>query len=315
MLATFNASVPVALVILIGYVLRRYKAVGPEIWSAVEHICFYVLFPFMIVRTLANAPLSKLPIANFALVVFAAAVGVSLALMAIRPLLSWLFKLSGPSFTSVFQGVTRFHGFMTLAIIGTLYGQEGLALGAVALTVLVPILNTFSVIVLSLYGDGGNEAPTARMIMMRVAQNPLIIACFVGLAFNATGIPGVVSIAVNQVGDGAMGLAMMAVGASLQLSEASRMKFLIGVSVVIRLVGMPLLMIWLAWLVGLDGMARTVAIVAGAVPTATTSYVMARKMGGNAELMANIVTFQVLVGAVTLPGFIYIANHVLPAIL
>ena len=51
------------------------------------------------------------------------------------------------------------------------------------------------------------------------------------------------------------------------------------------------------------------AIIAGAVPTAATSYVMARKMGGNAELMSNIMTFQVIAAIVTLPAFIYIAEH------
>jgi predicted permease len=74
------------------------------------------------------------------------------------------------------------------------------------------------------------------------------------------------------------------------------------------MIGMPVLMILLAWLVGLEGLPRTVAIIAGAVPTASTAYVMARKMGGDAELMANIVTLQIVTSAVTLPLFIYIAQ-------
>jgi hypothetical protein len=81
------------------------------------------------------------------------------------------------------------------------------------------------------------------------------------------------------------------------------------VGVLIRLIGMPLMMMLMSWIVGLDGLPRTVAIIAGAVPTASTAYVMARKMGGDAELMANIVTFQVILAAITLPLFIYVADR------
>jgi malonate transporter len=83
---------------------------------------------------------------------------------------------------------------------------------------------------------------------------------------------------------------------------------LVAVGVLTRLIGMPLVVIAMASLIGLDGLPRTVAIIAGAVPTAGSAYVMARKMGGNAELMSNILTFQIIVSFVTLPLFIYIAS-------
>jgi predicted permease len=101
---------------------------------------------------------------------------------------------------------------------------------------------------------------------------------------------------------------MLAVGAGLQIERISRTKWLLAVGVLIRLVGMPMLVIGLSWLVGLDGLPRTIAIIAGAVPTASTAYVMARQMGGDAQLMANIVTIQVMLSAITLPLFIYIAQ-------
>jgi predicted permease len=101
----------------------------------------------------------------------------------------------------------------------------------------------------------------------------------------------------------------LAVGAGLRIGQAADQKLLIAIGVITRLIGMPLLMIGMAALIGLEGLPRTVAIIAGAVPTAATSYVMARKMGGNAELMSNIMTFQVIAAIVTLPVFIYIAEH------
>ncbi len=307
MLATFNAAAPIALVILLGYLLNRFRVAGSEIWSAIEHVCFYILFPFLIVRTLSSANLADLPVTNFAIVLFGGASGMAMLLFSMRPVMRH-YGVSGPTFTSLFQGATRFHGFMALAVIGALFGEPGLALGALAISFLVPTLNIMSITVLTIWGEGEQTA-TIRNVLLRIVRNPLIWACLIGLTLNITGMPVFVFSAIEIIGDGGLGLAMLAVGAGLQLGRVTEMKWLLTVGVLIRLVGMPLLMILLSWLVGLDGLPRTVAIIAGAVPTASTAYVMARKMGGDAELMANIVTLQVVVSAMTLPLFIYLAQN------
>ena len=91
--------------------------------------------------------------------------------------------------------------------------------------------------------------------------------------------------------------------------QAAKQKLLVTTGVLIRLIGMPVIVIAMSWLIGLEGLARTVAIIAGAVPTAASSYVMARKMGGDAELMSSIVTFQIITAFFTLPVFIYMAEQ------
>jgi malonate transporter len=114
---------------------------------------------------------------------------------------------------------------------------------------------------------------------------------------------------IEIIGNGGLGLALLAVGAGLRIDQAAENKLLVATGVLTRLIGMPLLIILMARLVGLEGLPRSVAIIAGAVPTASSSYVMARKMGGNAPLMSNIVTFQVIVAFITLPMFIYLADN------
>lgn len=308
MLATLNATAPIFLIILTGYVLFQSRTIGAEMWSAVEHICFYLLFPALIVKTLSRANLSALPIAEFASVVLIAVLLMSVLLLAARPLLARRYHVSGPTFTSLFQGATRFHGFMALAIIGSLYGDPGITLCAIALGVMIPLLNILNVAVLAIYG-AHEGAPTLRTVLVQIVRNPLILACAIGFALNVTGLPDFIYTAIDITGGGGLGLGLLAVGAGLNLSRATETRSLVAVGVLIRLIGMPIFMILLAWAVGLTGLPRTVAIIAGAVPTASTAYVMARKMGGDAELMANIVTFQVLVAALTLPVFIHIADN------
>lgn len=308
MITTLNAIAPIFLIIILGYLIFRARIAGEEVWSAIEHICFYLLLPFLIIRTLSRANLTSVPIVDFMLVLVMAIAGMSVLLIFVYSLLRFRYPDSGPTFTSLFQGATRFHGFVALAIIGPLYGDAGVTLIALALAIMVPLLNVANVVVLTVYGNNGSAAGS-RQILLRIITNPLIIACVVGLSLNWTGTPDILFEAIDIIGRGGLGLTLLAVGAGLRLGQVAQDKLLVTVGVLTRLIGMPLIMLAVASLVGLDGLARTVAIIAGAVPTAGSAYVMARKMGGNVELMSNIITFQVIVSFLTLPLFIYIAER------
>lgn len=307
MTTTLNAIAPIFLIIAIGYLLFRTRIVEESVWSAIEHICFYLLFPFLIIRTLSRANLGSVPVLDFMIVLVVAILGMSTLLILIQAIVWKRFPQSGPSFSSVFQGATRFHGFVAIAVIGPLYGDNGVTLAALALAIMIPLLNVISVIVLSIYGSSDTQ-PDFVGVAKKILTNPLIIACVAGLLLNWLGVPDILFDAIDIIGAGGLGLALLAVGAGMNLGQAAQHKLLLTIGVLTRLIGMPAIIILMSWLVGLDGLARTVAIIAGAVPTAASAYVMARKMGGNAELMSSIVTFQVIVAFFTLPLFIYIAE-------
>ncbi len=307
MTTTLNAITPIFLIIATGYVLFRARVVTESVWSAIEHICFYLLFPFLIIRTLSRADLGSVPVMDFMTVIVVAILGMSALLILIQALVWRRHPESGPSFSSIFQGATRFHGFVAIAVIGPLYGDAGVTLAALALAIMVPLLNVISVIVLSVYGRS-KEKPDLAGVLKKVLTNPLIIACGAGLFFNWIGIPDVLFDTIDIIGAGGLGLGLLAVGAGMKMDKAAQHKLLLTIGVLTRLIGMPAIVIGMSWLLGLDGLPRTVAIIAGAVPTAASAYVMARKMGGDAELMSSIVTFQVIVAFFTLPLFIYIAE-------
>lgn len=308
MLTTLNAVAPIFLVILTGTLLKRIRLVPAEMWPIVEHICFYLLMPFLIIRTLARADLGAIPIADFAIVIAGGVMGMASLLLLLRPVTEQRFGISGPRFTSIFQGATRFHGFMALAIVGSLYGEEGVALSGIAIGIMVPLINMLNVAVLTVFGDA-EAKPNWTTVILKIISNPLIVACVIGFALNITGLPEFIYGAIDIIGDGGLGLALLAVGAGLSVGQALETKMLVSAGVLIRLLGMPLLVVLLSWAVGLEGITRTVAIITGAVPTASSAYVMARQMGGDADLMANITTVQVLLAAVTLPLFIFIAEN------
>jgi hypothetical protein len=307
-ITTLGAIAPIFLIIATGFILFKTRLVDETVWSAVEHICFYLLLPFLIIRTLGRANLGSVPILDFMTVLVVAILGMAAILVLIQAFVWKRFPQSGPSFSSVFQGATRFHGFVAIAVIGPLYGDAGVTLAALALAIMVPLLNVISVIVLSVYGRSDNK-PGVSSVLQKIVTNPLIIACGIGLMFNYFGVPNIIFDTIDIIGSGGLGLALLAVGAGMKLDHAAQHKMLLTIGVLTRLIGMPAIVIAMSWLVGLDGLARTVAIIAGAVPTAASAYVMARKMGGNAELMSSIVTFQVIVAFFTLPLFVYIADQ------
>jgi malonate transporter len=305
--ASINAIGPIFLIIAIGHVLFRLRVIGESVWSAIEHICFYLLLPFLIIRTLSRANLGGVPLIDFVTVLVVAILGMSTLLILIHSLFWRNSPDSGPGFSSVFQGATRFHGFVAIAVIGPLFGDDGVTLAALALAVMIPLLNVISVIVLSIYGHSETRVEVSDVVL-KILKNPLIIACAAGLILNWMGVPDILFDAIDIIGAGGLGLALLAVGAGMKFEQAAQNKLLVTTGVLTRLIGMPIIVIAMSWMVGLDGLPRTVAIIAGAVPTAASAYVMAREMGGDAELMSSIVTFQIIIAFFTLPVFIYIAE-------
>jgi malonate transporter len=305
---TLNTIAPVFFVIIIGHLLSRYKFVARNTWLGVEHLCFYVLLPALIVREVSRAELTGAAVGG-AVATFATGVAVmALALLAFRPMLMLRCGLSGPAFTSLFQGATRWHGFMALGIAGPLYGGAGVALCSLILGAMVPFIQFINVGVLMAFGDNG-AALDLRSLSGRMATNPLIIASVSGLALNYTGVPDTIFKTLDIIGSGGLGLTLLSAGAALSFGRTAEARALVAAGVLTRLVGMPALLLLVAWGVGLHGATCAVTVAAGAVPTASTAYVMAQQMGGDAELMASIMTFQMLAATVTLPLFLYLAEN------
>ncbi|MCG8562915.1 MAG: AEC family transporter [Hyphomicrobiales bacterium] len=310
MLATLNAISPIVLVIALGFALYRTGAMGEDVWSAVETLCFYVLFPALFVRTLALAEFADValwPLAASLVIMICAS---SLLLLALRPLLTRSFGFSDAAFTSVFQGSTRWHAFIGLAVVGALFGDAGIAIVAFMIAVTVPLLNAVNVVVLVTWGDSG--AATASGMLRQMATNPFIVGCLLGGLLNATsiGLPGPLESATDFLAGGALGLGLLTVGAGLRPIEAAGANSALALGVALRLLAAPAAMFALLTAFGVDGMARIVVVICMAIPAASSSYVLSRRMGGDAPLMAGILTAQTLAAALTLPMVIYVLQQV-----
>ncbi len=308
MLVTLGALLPVFLTILLGFLLCRYKVVKPDMWMALEHVTYYVLFPVLLAKTLAIADLTGAPVLGISAILLIAITVLVIFLFLFRNSLITRLHLTGPAFSSLFQTSTRWNTFAALAIIAALYGDAGLTLGAIGIITLIPLLNVLSVAVVTVYADGTTPSP-ARLAFL-VARNPIIWSCALGIIWNLTGIilPPPLLSALTLIGSGALGIGLLALGAGLDPRSAFDHRAPVLVSTALKLLVMPMLVWATARMLEADQITQSVAIICAAVPAANASYILARQLGGDAPLISSTITAQIVVSAVTLPVIIYLAG-------
>jgi len=300
MMIVIAALAPVFILIVLGAILKRSLMRLETQWHGLERLTYYVLLPLFLIQTLVKADLSTVPVGSVGGALLFSALAVSLLCLALRPLLARA-AVDGPAFTSIFQGATRWQTYVALSVSGSLFGNPGLAIASVAMIAIVPMVNVFSVAVLAQYASPEKRSPGS--IVLTVAGNPLIWACAIGLAINVAHIPlpKLWHEVADALGRSSLAIGLLVTGAGLHLEGLFRPSLAASVAVFLKLVLMPVIAVALALRFGLTGSNLAVVTICSAVPTASSAYVLARQMGGDAPLLAQIITLQTILAAVTMP--------------
>lgn len=292
-----QALVPVFVLIMLGHVFRRLDFPGGDFWPQAERFTYYVLFPAMLVFKLGQARLPASAYGDIALLIGAMLLAMTLVLV----LAQWVWRWRGPVFSSVFQGAIRFNSYVGLAAGGMLLGDAGLSLTAIAVAVMVPLLNLLCILMFSLVATDG----PVRLgpVFTAIVTNPLIVGSVVGVvwSFFEIGFHPLIAGILEPLSNLALPMGLMTVGAGLQLQalRGASMPFI--VASVLKLVAFPLITVGLAFLLGLDGLMVQVAVLLATLPTATSAYILARQLGGDAPLMAGIISGQTLLAIASIP--------------
>ena len=308
MTSIFLALLPVFVVILVGFALRRFHVIGEAQWAGLDQICYFVLFPAIIFKEIAVADFTGVPVLAMAgAMMLAVIVMIGLLVLLNRPVMAAL-GINGPQFTSLVQGAARWHTFIAFAIIPLQFGPGALPLGAVSAAAMTPLLNILCVIVMARFAHETYVSP--RTLALSIIRNPFVFSSLGGIAWQLSGLelPTLGLQVLDMVGRGALGLALLTVGAGLRLGDAISSWPPVAAAVVLKLLAMPALMAAALWLMGVRGEAYAVAMLCAAVPTGSGAYVLARQMGGDAPMVANMLTLQVLGAAVTIPLVLYLAG-------
>lgn len=301
MSAVFASLIPTFLIIATGWLCRATNFVDDRQWAGLERTTYTIFFPALIIDTLLRANLREVPVAGVGGALVVGILVITVITLALRPLLARRFAIDGPSFTSIFQGATRWNTFIGLSVAGSLFGHRGVALIAVAIAAMVPLLNLLAFYVFIRFAGQARQSPYE--ILRSFAANPFIWSCAIGISLNllAPPLPQPIGSYVEFLGRAALAAGLLVVGAGLDIRRLARPGVAHGVSGVLKLLVLPLVVVSVARVAGVTGDDLAVAIIAASVPSASSAFVLARQMGGNAPLMAEILTLQTLVAMGSMP--------------
>lgn len=298
-----SALFPVILLIALAFAVRRSGLVNDAHVAGVERVTYVVFFPALLFSNLSTASFQDLSVWTLALVL----AGLQIAAGAVTWVLFVKVLPDGPSATSAFQGANRFNSYIIFALVFAVYGETGIQLAAVPLALMIIIVNVCCVTMLARHGTSPEGAASPNL-WRSLVTNPLIVACVLGLAVNPLRIdwPGPVETMFGWFGTAAIALGLFAVGAGLSPITGKGSMLAIGLASLIKLAVKPAAFLGLAPLIGLAPDLIAVGLMCTIVPPATSAYILARQLGGNAPLMAQIVTVATVLSAITVTAWFVI---------
>ncbi len=291
---------PIFALICLGFVLMRSGFPDAAFWPAAERVNYFILFPALLISSLANAPVNDPEILRLGVAAIAT------LLIGAGALALWrrFRPMPAARFGPILQGGVRFNTYLGLAVIATLAGTEGLERAAVYLAVSVPLVNVLSI--LALTGDGASRSPAT--LFVNVLRNPLILACILGLflALTGIGLPFGSGAFFELMGRASLPLGLLCVGAALKPATLRGDVATFAATGAVRLLAMPVLAAVFGIALGLSGVEALVLVVFSSIPTAPTAYVLTRQLGGDGTLMAGIITSQTMAAVLTIPLMVWL---------
>ena len=285
--------------ILVGCALRHLSgprrplgtSFGPDVWTAIERLVYFVLFPALLFSAILRSPLdvgSTLPMLLLAL----SSVSVAMAAVWIA---GKVLKPDQRDFASIQQCAFRFNTYIGLALAQRLGGDACVAQFALIVTFAVPLCNGAAVLALAAHNGSG--------LLHQLLRNPLLVATLAGLAGNLMGLtlPEPLQAVLVRMGQASVALGLMAVGAGLNLHGASDSRLLLAIVTLIKVMLLPACALWVGQAMGLPREVLQTVMLFSALPTASSAYILTVQMGGNGPLVARAVTVSTLVSILSLP--------------
>ncbi len=292
-----EALLPVFFLILLGYFFKRIKFPNEEFWVSSDKFTYYILFPSLLIYKLSTASLDGINGFNFILSAFLTMVILTIALMLFN---KFIKKFRGDSFTSIYQGSIRFNTYVFLALVDAIFGDKGLVLAALLMTFMIPLINIFCISIFSVYAT--NSKIDIKSFTLSIVKNPLIMGCLVGGFLNFFGISLFTPLekTLGILSSAALPLGLLSVGVGLHLSQIKEAKLELILALFIKLIIYPFIIYLIGVYLGVQGLALAVLVVFGSMPTAPSSYILARQLGGDLKLMSAIITLEILLSIISI---------------
>ena len=308
MLAIFESVLPIFLLLVAGNVLRRLPLIDERAWPGLEQLSYWFLYPVLLFITIIRADFSGLRLdAMLGALCLALAIMIGFTLL-LWPLLGRLGLIRRSEYSSIFQTAIRWNGFMAFAIAEKLFPVGGPVVVALVMAVIIAPINIVSVTVVARLGTA---SPDWSAVSRAVVTNPLILASFGAIAFRALpfGLYAPLDQTLDLIGRASLGMGLITIGAGLKPAQLLSARLAAWLPVLIKLVMFPAVVVGIALAFGIRGNELSYLALCGAVPTATNGYVLARQLGGDAELYAAVATLQTALSFLTIPAVLTVTAY------
>ena len=303
---SINVTIPIFLVMVLGYVLRRRGMLNENFVNVANKFNFDVTLPFMVFRDIAAVDIRS--VFDLKYVLFCA-IASSVCFWVVWGLAKLFIKdksLIGAFVQASFRSSAAVMG---LAFISNLYGPS--AMGPLMIIGAVPLYNIYSVLVLTFEAeDDGTGRDTGKLkeACVNILKNPIIISIVLGLIISLCKLnfPVLVDNTIDNVAKMATPLALITLGAGFEGREAlAKMKPTLWAAF-IKLIGQAAIFIPIAIALGFTGEKLIAIMVMLAAPATPSCYIMAKNMKNDGVLTASIIVTTTLLAAFTLTGWIFI---------
>jgi malonate transporter len=289
---------PVFAVIVFGYAAKHYKFLSPEFGPSCERLAYYVLLPLILFVNISTAEYHN--IASYMNMVVVSIIAILIVILLVFGL-KYIFKIKDADFTSLLQGSI----YANAAYIGipssyALFGQDGLVAYSLLMAAVVPYVNAVAIIVLGIYSHEGGGL--VKAVAKKIIFHPIILACVAAFLCNYYGVtlPKPIFATLEIFGKAAVPIGLIVVGIALDVKAIRGSWWYINTATFIKLILMPLIAIGLAKYFGVSGLQANILVLYATLPTAAATYLLAKKMKGNAPLMAGIIFFETTMAFVTM---------------
>lgn len=291
---------PLIALIFTGYILKNRQFFSDGFWAGAEKLNYYFLFPAMLFGNLASARID-LGMVNTILLVLAVMLSLVCTVLYI---IRRIYRIPSSRFGVYTQSNVRFNTYIGLAIVASLFPQQGMTLFAIILAISIPIVNVLSVLALT-----EKEGMDLRSISLSLIKNPLIMGCVVGVLFNLSGLQlwNGLNAFIQQLAGCSLPLGLMCVGAALQFMALKNDLLPLFINTFSRLLIIPAFAYTICQGLNFSTLETQIFVVYFALPTASASYILTKVLKGDSQLMAGTISLQTLCSALTLPivlGFI-----------
>lgn len=302
---SLNATVPVFLVIVVGYLLKRIGWINDEFVKVVNKIVFNIALPALLIQDLMNIDF----VATFELkYVLYCAIVTCVSFFGIWMIARALLKdktIIGEFVQAAYRSSAAVLG---TAFVLNMYGNTGMVplmiIGA------VPLYNVFAVLVLTVEcpEKKGLQGNTVGATIKGIITNPMLISIAIGvlLSIFKVDFPQMIDNTISNFAKLASPLALVAIGGSFDFGKAMKRAKGAVVASLIKVVGMPVLFLPLAIWLGFRDEKLLAIVIMLASPTTTSCFIMAKSMKHEGTLTSSAIVLTTLFSSFVITAIIYI---------